>query len=215
MNIKWYGHACFRIRFDNNTTVLTDPYNIDFYHGDVRYSKDFEHTDIITISHHHKDHDYIPFEDAHILDKIDNTKINDIKFSAFFTYHDEKKGKERGNNILFLMEYNNVRLLHLGDLGEIPNSKVMEQLKNIDILFIPTGETFTFEIKKAKEFIDYINPNIIFPMHYKTDKIDFPLTKIDRFIEMYDADRILYTDKSEIDIDNILNNKIIIMNSMD
>ncbi len=211
MNIKWYGHSCFRIRFDNNTTLLTDPYNADYYGDEFTYSMDFEHVDIITISHQHNDHNFKPFENAKYFETEGEFEFNDIKINGIKTYHDKFEGNKRGQNILFIFEHNNKKIAHLGDLGHIPSKSTFEELQNIDIIFIPIGGTFTIDGELAKELINRVNPKIIFPMHYKNEKNNFPIQNVDDFLKHFDNEKIIQINDNSIDINEKLYNKIIVL----
>ena len=45
-----------------------------------------------------------------------------------------------------------------------------------------------------------INPEVVFPMHYKTEKIDLPISGPDKFLENFSSDEIKQLDKSEVEI---------------
>lgn len=179
MNIKWYGHACFRIRFSNGISLLTDPYSP----GTTGYSTDFELTDIISISHDHKDHNFIPPEFGGIVFNTPGYhEAGDIRINGIEVFHDAQKGAQRGNNIIFIFTDGIETAAHLGDLGHIPSDDVIGQLKNVNVLFIPVGGTYTIGPDKAAVIIDKINPSIIIPMHYKTERLDFPILPVADFL---------------------------------
>ena len=52
MILRYFGHALFTITLDSCTVILTDPYN-----KFCRYPRRELAADIVTISHHHYDHD--------------------------------------------------------------------------------------------------------------------------------------------------------------
>src|SRR3712207_8829100 len=54
MELTWFGHSSFLITDSNGTKILTDPFD-----GSVGYKTYTGNADIVTISHHHYDHDYI------------------------------------------------------------------------------------------------------------------------------------------------------------
>src|SRR4030042_5302788 len=98
---------------------------------------------IITISHDHPDHNQkdqvagSPF----IIDAPGEYEISEISLFGIATFHDSMEGRERGKNIIFLIEADGLKLCHLGDLGHKLSDKQLEELNEVDILFIPIGGT--------------------------------------------------------------------------
>ena len=54
MNIKWYGHSCFKLSFAQGPYVVTDPFD-----DHVGYPLCDATADIVTTSHGHGDHNYV------------------------------------------------------------------------------------------------------------------------------------------------------------
>jgi len=78
------------------------------------------------------------------------------------------KAKKRGANIIFLIEFEKMKICHLGDLGETQIfPEVMEEIFGADVLFIPVGGNFTISGKEAAKLVSQIEPKIAIPMHYK------------------------------------------------
>jgi hypothetical protein len=73
---------------------------------------------------------------------IDNKVIVVVDSLAYGTYavkvfHDENKGKDRGNNVIICFEVDGVKLCHLGDLGHKLSEKEVAQIGKVDVLFVP------------------------------------------------------------------------------
>ncbi|MBC7194960.1 MAG: MBL fold metallo-hydrolase, partial [Caldisericia bacterium] len=180
MKINFIGHACFLIEI-GGLKIMTDPFDksvpYDFPEG--------EDVDVVTVSHDHFDHNAtnrVKIRKEVLKDPTDKT-IGNVKFKSKSFFHDEEMGKRRGKNAIFLIEGEGFRILHLGDLGHVPQEKDLEEFKNIDILLIPVGGYFTIDSKKADELIKILNPKVIIPMHYKTKKLDFPISSVDEFLK--------------------------------
>jgi L-ascorbate metabolism protein UlaG (beta-lactamase superfamily) len=90
--------------------------------------------------------------------------VNAVGLASF---HDNKEGAEKGANTIFIIETEELRLCHLGDLGSDLTSKQLEEIDGIDILFIPVGGKFTLDGAKAAGLVKKIEPKIVIPMHYK------------------------------------------------
>ncbi len=208
MKINFIGHACFLIEI-GGLKVMTDPFDksvpYDFPEG--------EEVDVVTVSHDHFDHNavYRVKVKREVLKYPTDKIIGNVKFKSKSFFHDEEMGKKRGRNAVFLIEGEDLRILHLGDLGHIPQEKDLEEFKNIDILLIPVGGYFTIDSKRADELIKVLDPKVIIPMHYKTNKLEFPISSVDEFLKNKGNINKLSTNEIEITKENIDNFKGILV----
>lgn len=165
MEIKWYGHACFRIR-EKSAVVVTDPFppTLGYYRPRIR-------ADIVTISHYHENHSSLkgfqgtPF----IIDAPGEYEVKGVFVTGIRTYHDTKQGKVRGYNTVYLFNFDELTVCHLGDLGHIPTQEQIEELSEVDVLLIPVGGAGALNAAMAAEVISLIEPRIVVPMHYRTE----------------------------------------------
>ena len=177
MNIQYYGHSCFKIttrpagRATEEITVFMDPFD-----KSIGLKPPFGRADVVFISHHHYDHDNAAALKGNpiIIDAPGEYSVKGISAVGIDSFHDEKEGAERGRNTIFVLESENIRLCHLGDLGTDLDSGQLEKINGIDVLFIPVGGKYTIGGKKAAEIVRKIEPAISIPMHYKVPglKID-------------------------------------------
>ena len=97
---------------------------------------------------------------------------NGIRITGYGVYHDDKRGEERGKNTLFKVEIDGVSILHCGDLGHTLFEELTEEINEIDVLMIPVGGFYTIDSKTAYTVIKSIEPSVVIPMHYRTEKHD-------------------------------------------
>ena len=188
MNITWYGHSCFLIKDSKGRKLLTDPFD-----DSVGYECPNDSVDVITISHHHFDHDCtekLPGSPV-VLDKCGFFNLCDIPISGLPSYHDKDMGAKRGDNVIFVFQMDEFRLCHLGDLGHLLYSEDLDRIGKVDILFIPVGGNFTIDGAEAAQVAKAIDASIVIPMHYKTPALSFPLNGVEDFItKMKNGDKI-------------------------
>ncbi|MEO0233809.1 MAG: MBL fold metallo-hydrolase [candidate division WOR-3 bacterium] len=205
MKIVWYGHASFQLNIENKK-IIFDPYHKDGYGSSFRYSGNFENPDVVLISHNHSDHNFRDFKNnPKIIDREGVFTIDNIKIEGIKTFHDHDKGKKRGENIVFVVHTEKGKIIHFGDLGHIPPSDVLKKLLDPYIIMIPVGGYFTIDYKEAKNIIENISPLYVFPMHYKTEFVDFPIDPINKFLENnqnYKVKRKDYFDDSSEELEN-------------
>lgn len=182
VSLKWFGQACFEIK--NSTTIVTDPHDgesIGLRPPDLK-------GEIVTISHQHFDHaggkDLVSNKDTQILETKGAREIKGIKIDGIQSYHDKKEGAERGENIIFVIEQDNFRICHLGDLGHKLSSEKIERLSPVNILLIPVGGNYTINAQEAIEIIEDIGPDIITPMHYKLSDLEVNISRDEEFLRL-------------------------------
>jgi len=186
MNIIWHGHSCFQISAtrgkNNQVNVVIDPFSEE---TGLRLPK--LEADIVLVTHNHQDHNNIkavsgsPF----LISGPGEYEVKNIFIQGIPSWHDEKGGEERGENTIFVLETEEMRICHLGDLGQKElTSEQLEQIGSIDILMIPIGGVYTISAKESIKIMSQIEPKIIIPMHYQIPKLKLKLDGLDKFLKI-------------------------------
>lgn len=169
MEITYLGHASFKIK-GKTGSIITDPYDGKMLGLKFPVSE----ADIVTLSHHHPDHNKVENVSnvKKVVDGPGEYEINGVSIIGLPTFHDDKKGAERGKNTIYIIEIDGLRLLHLGDLGHKLDDATVKDIGNIDILMIPVGGSYTIDAATAIEVYKQIGASIIIPMHFKPEGAD-------------------------------------------
>ena len=183
MIITWQGQSCFKIQDkvgSEGITLVTDPFDKSL----GLKVPNFE-ADIVTVSHDHYDHNNVAaFRGTpKVIKNAGEYDIKGVMIEGVLSYHDASQGKERGNNIIYRIEMDDITICHLGDLGHVLDNKQLERLEGIDILLVPVGGKYTLDAKLAVEVISQIEPRIVIPMHYKTKDMKIDIDGVDKFIK--------------------------------
>lgn len=174
MDIFSLGHASFKLR-GKQATVVTDPYASDVV--GLKFPKNVE-ANILTVSHDHPDHNDVRAVAGapYIVRGPGEYEINGVSVIGIATYHDAQNGELRGKNTAYRIEIDGVRIAHLGDVGHTLSSAQLDILDGIDILFVPVGGEMTADAKIAAAIVADMEPKIVIPMHYATDKLSSDLS---------------------------------------
>lgn len=181
MEINWYGHSCFRLR-SRGGVVVTDPYG-----KEMGYTLPRLRADIVTISHPHPGHNYLKGVRGtpKLIDGPGEYEIQGVFITGIASYHDRRKGRDRGKNTIYLFDFEGLTVCHLGDLGQVPTQSQVEDLSDIDILLVPVGSHTTINAAEASEVISLLEPRVVIPMHYRTEAMGgSPLDSVDRFLKV-------------------------------
>ncbi|MDO8615508.1 MAG: MBL fold metallo-hydrolase [Dehalococcoidia bacterium] len=179
MDIVWLGHSCFRLR-GREATVITDPCP-----PATGYSIGKPTADIITVSHRHDDHAYLKAVAGSpvLIEGVGEYEIHGAFITGIGTYHDNDRGAERGANVAFVIEMEDIRVCHLGDLGHTPTAEQAEEMTGADVLLIPIGGDSTIDGPKAAEIVALLEARLVIPMHYRTEATGARLEPPDRFLK--------------------------------
>ena len=181
MIIQWFGHSFFRLD-TKNKVIAIDPYS----EAATGLKPSRFKADVVLITHQHEDHNNksVIMGDPFILEGPGEIEIGGIYIEGLLTFHDKKRGQERGENTIYLLESEDITICHLGDLGE-PKLKeeILEKVSNTDVLLVPVGGNYTINSEEAISFINQIEPKIIIPMHYALPNLKIKLDPIDKFIK--------------------------------
>jgi L-ascorbate metabolism protein UlaG (beta-lactamase superfamily) len=185
MKLMWLGHSCFLISGDTGIRIITDPYESGGFSGGLGYKPVREPADIVLVSHEHSDHNYVKDIPGapEIVRKTGRHEIKGVEIDGILTCHDKTSGRQRGLNTVFCLNVDDVRVCHLGDLGHELSAKEIAAIGRVDVLMIPVGGYFTIDAAEATRVAAALKPRIIFPMHYKTPVLDFPITGVEDFLK--------------------------------
>jgi len=182
MEIKWHGHSCFEITSEEGMVIVTDPYSEGYGYPVPELT-----ADIVTVSHEHRDHNNVAAikGEPEVVKGAGEHICKGMRFYGVKTYHDTSRGAERGEITAFLFDVDELRLCHLGDLGQVLEASQLRSIKekDVDVLFIPVGGVYTIDAKGANEVLGQLEPKIAIPMHYKTPPLRLNIQKVDPFLK--------------------------------
>lgn len=188
MKLQWLGHSCFRITLNDGRVIVTDPYD-----DTVGYPPLKVRADIVLSSHGHFDHNcFAAVEgDPEIISAPGEYVRGDVTITGVHSFHDDARGAKRGENVIFAIQDGDMKLVHLGDLGHLPDTDAQRAiLRDVDILLIPIGGTFTITTPQAVELIGLYRPRAAVAMHYQNDYCHFPVTDCSEFVKATNADTL-------------------------
>lgn len=179
MDITWYGLSCFRITERNKTTVITDPYSEKLGLTPAGTTK----TDVVTVSHEapgHSDMELIK-GNPYVLTtpgeyEIGGTFITGIPLHSI-------EGDVGHYNVGYLVNYDGLTVLHVGDLKHVPEQSVVEELGEVNVLLLPVGGGGALSAAAASEVVALIEPNYIVPMHFALPGLTIELENEEKFLK--------------------------------
>ena len=153
----YLGHASFLIK-GKEYQIVIDPYE----NGSVPNLKfpKVEPVDAVIASHSHADHSAY-----HLVPIKDNP--NRVSAKMLRVPHDHENGAKRGMNLIHIFDVDGYKVVHMGDIGCVLDERVLEPIKNVDVLLAPINGFYTINPKELKAIVDMVKPRIVVPMHYQ------------------------------------------------
>lgn len=166
MIVRYYGHSLFTFTLESGTVLLTDPYGA--FYG---YPQRTLHADVVTVSHHHHDHDSLAMVSGKpvVIDLAGaHSPAPGVKVTGTPTWHDGEGGSKRGGNLVFVIEAEGLRIAHLGDLGHVLAERQRAAIGPVDVALVPVGGLYTTDAAVAAQNVRLLAPRLTIPMHYRT-----------------------------------------------
>jgi L-ascorbate metabolism protein UlaG (beta-lactamase superfamily) len=178
LDVTWLGHGCFRLR-GRNAAVVTDPYP-----PAIGLKLPKLDADLVTISHEHENHSYTQvMRDAYEIRGPGEYEVAGVSVIGVPTFHDAQKGAKHGRNTVYLIEIDDVRVCHLGDLGHALDDAEAEVISAPDVLLVPVGGHTAINAAQAAEIVRQLEPRYVVPMHYAIPGLTLELDPLDRFLK--------------------------------
>lgn len=202
MDIIWIKNSTFLIKTSIGKRLIIDPFN-KIHTCDISSLS----PNIITLSSPNIEllspNQIDPYVKIISSPGIYNTDIGLIK--GYSTYCDHYNGAKRGPNTIYTYNIDNLKLCHLGYLGEFLSDNLIDKLGNIDILFIPIGGHMNLSGKEAYILTKKISPKVIIPMNYKSSYSSFLFNGLKDFTLLLKKVSKITTDSITISKDTLTN----------
>lgn len=175
MEITWLGHSCFRLK-GKGITLLTDPFD-----SSAGYNLGKLAANIVTVSIDLPDHNHIQAVGGNpmVIDGPGEYEVSGVLITGIASPSGGLSGRR---NTVYVLEMDDLRLCHLGDLGKVPKADLVEEVGSVDVLLVPVGGRGTLDASTAAETISLLEPKIVIPMHYKASLFGPDLEPLDRFL---------------------------------
>ncbi len=181
-DIQYLGHSCFRLR-GREGIIICDPYD-----RSVGLDLGRPTAHIVTISHEHPAHNHREAvkpvrDDVFVIDGPGEYEVRGVLITGVRTRPNNQKEPPRGNNTVYVIHLDDVAFCHLGNLGQELTSSQLEEIGNVDVLFVPVGGGPSLNPSEASGVISQIEPRLVIPMHYALEQrsFEYPLLPLEKF----------------------------------
>ena len=210
MDITWHGNSCFRIIERGMAAVVTDPYDpeiVGFDYGKLR-------ADVVTVSCDRPEHNYIKGIRSKAFEitgpgeyEIGGVFITGLRING----SKRKKDAAEVPDTIYVIDYNGLKIAHLGELNIVPSQAEVESLGEVHVALVPVGGETSLNASQAAEVISLIEPSIVVPMHYGTPENKLPLAPLSKFLKEMGLNQVETIDVLKISSVNALSEETRVM----
>ncbi len=128
--------------------------------------------DLLLVTHEHGDHNGVEGIDGTptvLRSQAGRFESPVGEVVGIASEHDDVAGTARGANTIFCFSLGDLRVCHLGDLGQ-PALRPEQRaaIGDVDVLFLPAGGGPTIGGEAAAALARELSPSLVIPMHYRT-----------------------------------------------
>lgn len=175
MEISWLGYGCVRVRA-RTAAVVMDPYTRE---GGLDMSR--PNADIVTVSHDdpRRNNAAGVRGEPLVISGPGEYEVQGIQIAGIRTSlkagleRETGPGATRDRNVAYVLEAENLRVVHLGSIGHPPTSEEAEALANPDILIVALGPD-GLSADDAARTVRTLEPNMTIPVGYGTTGTEDP-----------------------------------------
>ena len=178
MRLIWHMHSCFEV--SNETIVVIDPHD----GRSIGVKPPQLRADLVLISHDHFDHNAIRVVkgDYTVIRDVSPRTVKGVAIRGLTAYHDDVGGERKGKVNIFHFTVNGVRFCHLSDLGHMLTPAQVQELGEVDVLFVPVGGVFTIDGAQAQRLVGAIGPKVAVPMHFRVGGLSMSIQNADAYL---------------------------------
>ena len=207
MKIRFYAHASFRLEADG-LAVITDPYTPGPHNSG--FDPIDELADIVIMSSatdpFHSDPSHVR-GDPIVVNALElpaeGADVRELHIRPFPAMESMTFdfGRNPDANALYLFTLGDLRVLHMGDIGNpVPQEHLDALRDNVDLLFALTGAHATIALDDLDAAIDAIGPRVVIPMHYFSSRGVLDIEPVDAFLKRHPADTITRVGGPELEL---------------
>ena len=163
MTIQWYGEGCFKISA-GPLTIMTDPNEKESGLLKAKFKADII---IKTKLNPPAEGEHLMREESEETHEIlgpGDYEVKGVPISGWALKNSSSNGTLK---TVYKVRFDDMTLGFLGEISNFADPSIIEELGDVDILFVPAGNGGLLESKEAAKIVRQIEPRLLIPTHFK------------------------------------------------
>ncbi|MRS02801.1 hypothetical protein EG832_06195, partial [bacterium] len=170
INLTYLGNSCILLTSPGGTQIVSDPYGNIRPPGLADLPVDLT-AEAVTVSHTHDDHNNVNVVDGNpqILTEPGVSMVKEFKVTGLMGWEGSPEGPSKTmRNIVFMYEFDGIKIVQLGDSGIITDSEILKSISNADLVVVNI-DGYVIPHDHLIPFMQQINARTILLAHYTLD----------------------------------------------
>lgn len=199
MDITWYGYCCFRITERGQTSVLTDPHLPGRELAPLRLR-----ADLVTASHQAAAQGAEQVLDQrYVIAGPGEYELGELFVTGIALHrYDDDSGRSQENVAYHFAYPNGIKVLHLGNLRQVPDQDIIEGFDEVQALLAPIGNP-RLNSDQLADLISLIEPTYVLPMRPPGIKPSDYQQAVDSFLKAMGISQALPQDSLRLSPSNL------------
>jgi len=187
LSVRWLGHTCFLFT-SGGTEILTNPFRTLGCTAGYRPPK--VAAGLVLISSQLLDEgavEEIP-GNPRLIYEPGVYEFEGIQFQGIATNHDRNAGRRFGTNVAWRWNQGGINILHLGGIAAPITLEQKILMGRPDLLLVPVGGgPKAYTPQEAMQAVQFLNPKLVIPTHYRTQAADAntcDIVALDEFLNL-------------------------------
>jgi L-ascorbate metabolism protein UlaG (beta-lactamase superfamily) len=167
VTIQLLGNACTLITAPDGTRIVSDPYGRMRPVG-LRPLPSGLEADAVTVSHTHPDHNNVEAVGGapQIITEPGTYQVGIIQVTGYASREGSPAGPSKTmRNVVFVFEIGEVKIVHMGDAGVIPESEVRAAIANADVILVNI-DGYVLPLDQLLPEMEKLQARTIIPTHF-------------------------------------------------
>ncbi|MDP3880929.1 MAG: MBL fold metallo-hydrolase [bacterium] len=163
MVIQWYGEGCFKISA-GPLTIMTDPNEKESGLAKPKFKADIIVKTKLNPPAPNKGIERDESEETHEILGPGDYEVKGVPITGWALKNSSSNGTLK---TVYKLRFDDMSLGFLGEISNFADPSIIEEIGDIDILFVPAGNGGLLETKEAAKIVRQIEPRLLIPTHFK------------------------------------------------
>lgn len=191
MQLTWHGLGCVRLQ-TKETTILVDPFAATLGITAPRAQADillFSQTSNPQLETAKKGQGFV-------ISGPGEYEVHGVSIVGLGL--EQETGKEKELHTIYVISAEGLTVGFLGELRRPMTEQELDEIQDIDVLFVPVGGKTVVHAEQALEMVSEIEPRVVIPYYYKTSGLKLALDGVEAFTKQVGKKDITAEEKYKI-----------------